>query len=106
MTLEKIISKNLRIIRQSKGLSQRKLADLSDLDVRQISKYENNPDHFSSKTLEKLTKGLGVKPHELLVDEGKVIEASLPKEMEPGIKGDIVNFSGRRHHAAATFTPS
>lgn len=88
MSLEKTISKNIRAIRQERGLSQKRLAELAGLDVRQISKYENNPDHFSTQTIERLGMGLGVKPHELLYEAGE-IRNELPKNLEPGLREAI-----------------
>lgn len=87
MALEVIISKNIRRIRQERGISQRRLAEKSGIDVRQISKYENTPDHFSTATIERLAKGLGVKAHELLIDDkGSAARDDLPKSMEAGLR--------------------
>ncbi|MEI6398934.1 MAG: helix-turn-helix transcriptional regulator [Pseudomonadota bacterium] len=86
MTLEKIISKNIRAIRQQKGLSQKRLAENAGLDVRQISKYENDPDHFSTQTIERLAVGLSIKAHELLYDDDGRVSDNLPKHLEPGLR--------------------
>jgi transcriptional regulator with XRE-family HTH domain len=86
VTLEKIISINIKALRQQKGLSQKLLAEKAGLDVRQISKYENDPDHFSTQTIERLAAGLGVKAHELLYDNKDVVQDYLPRALEPGLR--------------------
>jgi len=84
--VKETISKNIRFIRQGKGLSQKRLAELSRIDVRQISKMENHPAHLSTATLEKLANGLGVSIIELLKSQIKAKDMEIPKEMELGLQ--------------------
>lgn len=51
-----IISKNLRKYGKEAGISQKQLADLSGIDIRQISKMENHSDHISTRTVPNPTK--------------------------------------------------
>lgn len=44
MKVKYIISKNIRGIRKARGLSQKRLAELSKIDVWQFSRYKNHPD--------------------------------------------------------------
>lgn len=86
MDLKDIISGNISRIRKSKGLSQKRLSELSKIDVRQISKYENRPDEFSTWTLQRLANGLGVPASELLADpDADVRDVELPKSLRPGL---------------------
>ncbi len=58
---------NLSRIRKEKGLSQRALSYLCDVDHTKISKLENDPNtNLNVTTLIELAKGLGVHPKELL----------------------------------------
>ncbi len=58
---------NLARIRKEKGLSQRGLSYLCDVDHTKISKLENNPNtNLTLSTLFELAKGLGVHPRELI----------------------------------------
>ncbi|MEJ0057612.1 MAG: helix-turn-helix transcriptional regulator [Bacteroidota bacterium] len=58
---------NLARIRKEKGLSQRALSYLCDVDHTKISKLENDPNtNLNVTTLIELAKGLGVHPKELL----------------------------------------
>lgn len=89
MAIEGTISRNIRLIRQRKGISQKKLAEASGIDVRQISKIENHPAHLSTSTLERIAAGLAVSVRELVESRTKVGEAELPKAMEPGLQEAI-----------------
>lgn len=54
-------------IRTAKGLSQRALADLCDVDHTKISKLENDPNtNLNLTTLFELAKGLSIHPTELI----------------------------------------
>ena len=58
---------NLAQIRKEKGLSQRGLSYLCDVDHTKISKLESNEDtNLNLTTLFELAKGLGVHPRELI----------------------------------------
>lgn len=58
---------NLKRIREEKGLSQRGLSYLCDVDYSRISKIENDSNvNLNLTTLFELAKGLGVHPKELI----------------------------------------
>lgn len=58
---------NLIRIRQEKGLSQRGLSYLCDVDHAKISKLESNENtNLTLTTLFELARGLGVHPRELI----------------------------------------
>lgn len=57
-SLKKFIAKRTRQLRKEKGLSQEKLAEISDLPVTYISKVENTRVNIQIETLEKIIKGL------------------------------------------------
>ena len=58
---------NLTRIREEKGLSQRALSYLCDVDHAKISKLEaDNDTNLNLTTLFELAKGLGVHPKELI----------------------------------------
>lgn len=57
---------HLKSVRESKGLSLRRLADLCDLDNSNISKIEHGKYDIQLSTIVELAKGLAVHPSELL----------------------------------------
>jgi transcriptional regulator with XRE-family HTH domain len=61
------IAKNIRRLRQAKGLSQDRLSKLADLSLNSIVNIEsgNNPNP-TIETLERIAKALGVSVEELL----------------------------------------
>ena len=62
----KKIGCHLAKLREEKGLSQRGLSALCDVDYGKISKIENNKANFSITTLIELAEGLNIHPSELL----------------------------------------
>ena len=68
MSLAKIVSKNIKALRQKAGLSQQKLADNTKLTVRYISRLENSSPNVTLDIIERLAQGLGVSPEEILAD--------------------------------------
>ncbi len=68
LPLKKIVSRNVKSIRNRQGLSQAKLAEKSGLSVRYLSKVENDPMEITLHNLEKIADGLGVGVVELVVD--------------------------------------
>jgi len=89
--LKHTISRNLKILRLQKGLSQQKLADKTKFQVRYLSQLENDPQNITASTLERLAKGLGVSPVLLVSDIGneEEIGVKLPKKTAPGIDAAI-----------------
>ena len=63
------IGDKLREIRKRALLTQQQLADKSGVGVTTIIRIERNQVEPQARTIRKLAKALGVKPHELLQGE-------------------------------------
>jgi len=62
-----IISKNIRKLRESKGISQDRLSKIADISLNTIAKLElNNTQNPTIETLQKIAKALDVKVEDLL----------------------------------------
>ncbi len=87
MALEHTISKNVKLVRQQKGISQRRLSDLTGIDVRQICKIENRPGPMTTTTIERLCEALELAPSDLMRGGVKLPpRRKLPKAFERGLK--------------------
>lgn len=70
MTARQNFARNLKIIRNSQGISQEKLADLCDLHRTYVSSVERGERNITVDNMERLAVALGVdirelmKPHE------------------------------------------
>lgn len=63
----KVFRENLKEFRKKRGLSQRGLSYLCDVEYSKISKIESNENvNLNLTTLFELAKGLGVHPKELI----------------------------------------
>lgn len=74
MDINNIFAKRLRELRKSKGLTQEKLAEMSDIDYKYLQKLEsNNPSSPTLSVLEKLSRGLGITLTEFIkfIEEGR-----------------------------------
>ncbi|MDW5318455.1 helix-turn-helix transcriptional regulator [Rhizobium sp. PL01] len=67
MELRKTFAKNLRRLRQAKGMSQEELAHRSELDRTYISSLERSVYSPSLDVVGKLSLALGVEVYELIV---------------------------------------
>ncbi|WOZ38505.1 helix-turn-helix domain-containing protein [Paenibacillus polymyxa] len=67
--LRKQIGTRIRAIRNAKGLTQQKLADIASLDYRYIGALERGERNFSIDTLEKVLTALNVSISELMFAE-------------------------------------
>lgn len=70
--IRRLFSLNLKRIRNRRDLSQLALANKADLTHNFVNDIENNKKWVSPKTMEKLTKALGVEPHELFLPDVKL----------------------------------
>lgn len=59
LRLRVYISRRIKYLRTKKGLNQDKLAELSGLDTKHISRIENNAPNLELETVEKLIDALG-----------------------------------------------
>ena len=74
MNINTKFSNTLKQLRKSKGLTQEKLAEMSDIDYKYLQKLESsNPSSPTLSVLEKLSHGLGITLTELIsyIEEGK-----------------------------------
>lgn len=70
--LRKQIGTRIRAIRNTKGLTQQKLADIASLDYRYIGALERGERNFSIDTLEKVLIALNVSISELMFSKEHV----------------------------------
>lgn len=68
MELRRTLAKNVIKRRNTLGYSQEELADLSDIDRSWLSRLETTKSAVTVDIIEKVARGLGVLPSELLVD--------------------------------------
>jgi transcriptional regulator with XRE-family HTH domain len=66
MGIRDLFAKNLRKLRQAKGLSQEELAHLANIDRTYVSSLERAVYSPSIEVLEKLAHALGVQPEDLI----------------------------------------
>ncbi len=71
-TARELLANNLRILRAAKRLTQQDLAEMAAMDRGFLVALESANRRASVDTLDKLSKALGIAPHELLLprDEG------------------------------------
>lgn len=68
MSLRKNLARNLRQLRSERSLSQEKLAFETDIDRSYVSLLENSRFSATIDLVEKIAKGLKIKPLDLLAD--------------------------------------
>jgi transcriptional regulator with XRE-family HTH domain len=66
MTLRRIVARNLKRLRQERGLTQEELADLAGLNRNYVGMIERQENAATVDTLEELAKALQVEPVRLL----------------------------------------
>lgn len=74
MNVNKLFASALKNLRKSKGLTQEKLAEMSDIDYKYLQKLESkNPSSPTLSVLEKLSHGLGITLTEFIrfIEEGR-----------------------------------
>lgn len=69
MDIVRVFGANVRHFRQQRGLSQEKLAELSDLHRTYISDLERAQRSISLSNVQRLADALGVKPFMLLLED-------------------------------------
>lgn len=70
--LKSIVSNNVREIRLRKEMTQQELADRTSLNIRYISRLENQPQNITLDHLQALASGLSVPPSRLLSKDQNV----------------------------------
>lgn len=69
MNLIEIVSKNIRYYRNKLGISQEKLAELSNLHRTYIGSVERGERNLSLNNIEKIARALKISPYKLLKGE-------------------------------------
>ncbi|WP_339258040.1 helix-turn-helix transcriptional regulator [Paenibacillus sp. FSL R5-0713] len=72
--LRQLIGTRIRAMRNTKGLTQQKLADIAGLDYRYIGALERGERNFSIDTLEKVLLALNVSISDLMYLEETVLD--------------------------------
>lgn len=67
--LRHVLAKNMRLLRNDLGLSQEELAHKAKLHRTYIGMIERSERNLSIDNIEKIANALGVKPHQLLLEE-------------------------------------
>ncbi len=67
--LRQVLAKNIRSRRQELGISQEELAYRAKIHRTYMSTVERGLRNVAIDNIEKIAKALGVKPHQLLMDE-------------------------------------
>ncbi len=63
------IGENLKHIRTKKGLTQKRLGELCEMDAAQIRRYESGKVEPRTESLERIANALGVSPYEIRYGE-------------------------------------
>jgi len=69
MSIKNLLGKNIRKYRKLNNLSQEKLAELVDLNPRQIVRLENGESFPSAESMEKIAKSLNVGVYDLFYND-------------------------------------
>ena len=67
--LRQVLAKNIRQLRKDLGVSQEELAHMAKVHRTYMGSIERSEQNISIDNIEKIAKALGVKPHQLLMDE-------------------------------------
>jgi transcriptional regulator with XRE-family HTH domain len=67
--VQKALIANMKRIRKEAGLSQMKLAELSDLSTSFIAEIEGGKKFPSSASIERIARALSLRPYQLFLDD-------------------------------------
>ena len=82
------IGKNIKAIRKEKGLTQKKLAELSGIAEITIRQYEAEKYRPKVEQLEKLAAALGVTIIDIIYHDGNYFKDMTPEEQTASIEAD------------------
>jgi transcriptional regulator with XRE-family HTH domain len=94
--VQKALMANMKKIRREAGLSQMKLAELSDLSTSFIAEIEGGKKFPSSASIERIAQALSLRPYQLFLDEedrrevdvvGRI--AKLTRELKTSVSANI-----------------
>lgn len=86
MDIRQVISERIREMRIMKGLTQQELADIVRMDVRYVSRLESQAPNLTIDLLERLAKGLGCHPAELLGDARTTVSPLVVRSLDRAIE--------------------
>ena len=69
MKLRRIVARNLKHLRQEKGMSQEELADRAEINRNYVGMVERSENAATVDLLEKLAEALGAKPVDFFREE-------------------------------------
>ncbi|MCY4169892.1 MAG: helix-turn-helix transcriptional regulator [Rhodobacter sp.] len=69
MNLRRIVARNLKYLRQEKGMSQEELADRAEINRNYVGMVERSENAATVDMLEKFAKALGAKPVDFFREE-------------------------------------
>jgi transcriptional regulator with XRE-family HTH domain len=69
MKLRRIVARNLKHLRQEKGMSQEELADRAEINRNYVGMVERSENAATVDMLEKLAEALGAKPVDFFREE-------------------------------------
>lgn len=69
MNLRRIVARNLKYLRQEKGMSQEELADRAEINRNYVGMVERSENAATVDMLEKLAEALGAKPVDFFREE-------------------------------------
>lgn len=72
MDTKELLGKRVRELRTKRGLTQERLAEMADIDVKYLGSIERGTENPTIGTLQKLAEPLSVKIHQLLTVEHNV----------------------------------
>lgn len=86
-----LLGKRIKELRNKKGLTQEKLAEMVDIGERNLSKIECGAHFVTADTLSKILSALDVEARELFDYEHHKSKETLKKELLDGINNDALD---------------
>lgn len=74
--IDKLLGKNLRRIREMKGISQEKLAEMINTPATRLSAYETGREGMGKDIMMRICKSLNVRPYEFYIENDTPIPAT------------------------------
>lgn len=94
--VQKALITNMKRIRKEAGLSQMKLAELSDLSTSFIAEIESGKKFPSSRSIERIAAALALQPYQLFLEDNERREidtvsriTKLTRELKVSVSGKI-----------------
>jgi len=91
MENKKLLGKRIKELRNKKGLTQERLAEMVDIGERNLSKIECGTYFIKAETLSKILSALDIEARELFDYEHHKTKEALKKELINGIDNDTLD---------------